>query len=326
MKIFFYFLIFTLLLLLTTPLFTKNSFAETALNLNIKKALDIEFTQNIGKALSSSKLYFEPNSQSWPEGFCVDRKGNIYFVDTWLGQIKSFDKNGKFIKSYGKYGSFQQARNIIVDNNNNFYLIKRWKENPNKYILKQFDSNFKFKKDLPFKAEKTSNWLLNVDNNNRLFVINQSTNEVNIYESDRSIKISRKLPVAKGVWDNKVFVNRKGQITAHFRKETKEMINQVDCYIKKNTDVVFLKRTDDMKVGPIVIDNNMVFFINNEKLLKIVDYNAHCITEKKLSFEPISGARLVNGMDENFYILGLDLDESRKTATRSLWRISITHN
>ena len=46
------------------------------------------------------------------------------------------------------------------------------------------------------------------------------------------------------------------------------MINQVDCYIEKNTDVVFLKKTDDMKVGPIVIDNNMVFFINNEKLLK----------------------------------------------------------
>ena len=52
MKKNFYFLIFTLLSFLTTPLFTKNSFAETALNLNIKKVLHIEFTQDIGKALS----------------------------------------------------------------------------------------------------------------------------------------------------------------------------------------------------------------------------------------------------------------------------------
>ena len=116
----------------------------------------------------------------WAEGYCVDKKGNIYFIDSWLGQIKKFDKNGNFVNTFGEIREFARAKYIVVDKENNFIILNNWKSNNNNILLKEFDSNFKFKKDLSFKTEKTSNWLLNVDNNNRLFVINQSTNEVNI--------------------------------------------------------------------------------------------------------------------------------------------------
>ena len=57
----------------------------------------------------------------YPVDVNVDRFGNIYVLEYWNNRIKKFDSTGKFLKSFGGYGSncsqWRNARQFDIKGN-----------------------------------------------------------------------------------------------------------------------------------------------------------------------------------------------------------------
>lgn len=329
--------IWILMILIVNSADNNDPLAQTLTGFETTRVLQLNFTCNSGEALNTSNFYIPPISMAEPEGYCVDKEGDIYFIDTWNGQIKSFDKYGEFIRAFGEYDTFQQARHIAVDKNNNFYVITRWKDSSGEFVLKQFNNKLKFMKKLSYKKEKFASWFLSVDNGNRLHVADPDNGEVIIFGQNRNSESRFKIPVAKGIWSNKIFITREGQIISKFRKKNKDIIDKIIPYrtAKKdkvvmyrknfeNKSITFIEKPEGTEVGPIAINNCGFILIVKRNIIKILDFDGNTLAEKELSFKPIPGARFVEGMDGYFYIQSLEFDESKKTAIRSLWRIKLT--
>src|ERR671924_648670 len=70
----------------------------------------------------------EPDSRfNAPEGIAVDRRGNVYVVDTGNNRIQKFSANGSFIGKFGSFGtndaSFDAPEGIAVDRRGNVYVV-----------------------------------------------------------------------------------------------------------------------------------------------------------------------------------------------------------
>jgi glucose/arabinose dehydrogenase/sugar lactone lactonase YvrE len=70
----------------------------------------------------------EPDSRfNAPEGIAVDRRGNIYVVDTGNNRIQKFSANGTFLGKFGSFGtndtSFDAPEGIAVDQQGNVYVV-----------------------------------------------------------------------------------------------------------------------------------------------------------------------------------------------------------
>jgi glucose/arabinose dehydrogenase/streptogramin lyase len=70
----------------------------------------------------------EPDSRfNAPEGIAVDRKGNVYVVDTGNNRIQKFSGNGTFLGKFGSFGandaSFDAPEGIAVDQQGNVYVV-----------------------------------------------------------------------------------------------------------------------------------------------------------------------------------------------------------
>ncbi|HEY9407902.1 MAG TPA: PQQ-dependent sugar dehydrogenase [Nitrososphaera sp.] len=74
------------------------------------------------------KYGVEPDSRfNAPEGIAVDRKGNVYVVDTGNNRIQKFSANGIFLGKFGSFGtndaSFDAPEGIAVDQLGNVYVV-----------------------------------------------------------------------------------------------------------------------------------------------------------------------------------------------------------
>src|SRR5919109_2007167 len=70
----------------------------------------------------------EPDSRfNAPEGIAVDRRGNVYVVDTGNNRIQKFSANGSFIGKFGSLGtndaSFDAPEGIALDQQGNVYVV-----------------------------------------------------------------------------------------------------------------------------------------------------------------------------------------------------------
>ncbi|MDQ7056821.1 MAG: 6-bladed beta-propeller [Persephonella sp.] len=61
-----------------------------------------------------------------PTFITLDRKGNLYVVDSMNARIQIFDRNGKFLRMFGErgtvIGTFANPRGIAVDSDGNIYV------------------------------------------------------------------------------------------------------------------------------------------------------------------------------------------------------------
>lgn len=62
-----------------------------------------------------------------PQGIASDQDGNFYITNYWDNKVKIFDKDGKFIKSFGEFGSkngqFKAIQRIAIDHKNGFIYV-----------------------------------------------------------------------------------------------------------------------------------------------------------------------------------------------------------
>ncbi|MDJ1482566.1 SMP-30/gluconolactonase/LRE family protein [Cytophagaceae bacterium YF14B1] len=61
-----------------------------------------------------------------PDGFCIDKKGNIYIACTGNDKIQKFDSQGRFLLEIGRSGSaegeMKQPGSLVVDDQENIYV------------------------------------------------------------------------------------------------------------------------------------------------------------------------------------------------------------
>ena len=310
--------VYTLLYVL---LFNEKLFANVSFNVNVNRVLQQEFTPKRSESINTFKFLFEQNSMSGPEGYCVNQQSNIYFLDTWTGQIKVFNKEGIFIKSFGEYGKFKMAKMIAVDDNNNFFIFKRWEDNPNTYMLRQFDNTFKFKKNLSFSKNSHSSLFLTFANK-KLYITDKKAGELIVFGRDKEKEYIKQFPASKEL-NYEPLINKDGKLMLFYKKNMENLTNkkyQVD------NDVIFIKETDEIKIGPVAVAKDVFIIIDTMNILKIIDTKGNILSKRKLQFEPISRARIIEGLDNKFYILGFEVDKHTNIRNRWLWKISLNLN
>ncbi len=68
----------------------------------------------------------EPGKFSAPTNLALDRKGNLYVVDTWNHRVQILDPDGKFIRAFGAHGvrpgNFVRPKGIALDSEGHIYV------------------------------------------------------------------------------------------------------------------------------------------------------------------------------------------------------------
>ncbi len=69
----------------------------------------------------------EEGSFNFPSNITVDKKGNIYVVDTMNARVEVFDVKGRFLYGYGKFGDlpgeFARPKGVAIDSEGHVYVV-----------------------------------------------------------------------------------------------------------------------------------------------------------------------------------------------------------
>lgn len=88
------------------------------------RVFDLDTLKNIGTIGKRGK---EEGELNFPSHLGIDRKGNLYVVDTMNGRLQIFDKTGKFIRSFGQFGDapgmFARPKGVGVDSEGHIYVV-----------------------------------------------------------------------------------------------------------------------------------------------------------------------------------------------------------
>jgi len=92
----------------------------------------------------------------------ADSKGNIYVADSGDKLIKVFDKNGKYLNSFGREGEgpgeFKGISRIFISKNDKIYVYDR-----NLRRITVFNNDLKFEKSFPLREKKIGNFFIDND-------------------------------------------------------------------------------------------------------------------------------------------------------------------
>ncbi len=121
-----------------------------------------------------------------PIGIAFDRDGNLYITDAFNHRVQKFDPTGKFLGSFGVFGSgdgqFNITAGIAVDTDGNLYVS----DNKNDRVQK-FDPTGKFlgKFGGPGTADHQMRrpYHLAGDSSNRIYVTDQGHNRIQIFDA-----------------------------------------------------------------------------------------------------------------------------------------------
>ena len=105
------------------------------LNLGLKEILTITGEDNSEEG-NKDRVFSKVN------GLVVDSKGNIFVGDMGSSSIKKFDKNGKFVKSFGRAGSGPGEYGMLADLCINNDTINVFDPMTNKYVKFNGDGEF----------------------------------------------------------------------------------------------------------------------------------------------------------------------------------------
>lgn len=89
---------------------------------NVYSLNDYSFLRTIGSRGIQGEGKF-----NFPTNAAIDSKGNLYVVDTGNSRVQVFDKNGAYVKSFGKTGDLPGAlarpKGIAVDSEDHLYVV-----------------------------------------------------------------------------------------------------------------------------------------------------------------------------------------------------------
>lgn len=88
------------------------------------RVFDLDSLKNTGTIGKRGK---EEGDFNFPSHLGMDKKGNLYVVDTMNGRIQIFDKAGKFIRAFGQFGDapgmFARPKGVGVDSEGHIYVV-----------------------------------------------------------------------------------------------------------------------------------------------------------------------------------------------------------
>lgn len=88
------------------------------------KVFDLDTLKNTGVIGRRGK---EEGEFNFPSHLGIDKKGNLYVIDTMNGRLQIFDKNGKFIRTFGQFGDspgmFARPKGVGVDSEGHIYVV-----------------------------------------------------------------------------------------------------------------------------------------------------------------------------------------------------------
>ncbi|MGJ7919339.1 NHL repeat-containing protein [Neobacillus sp. LXY-4] len=110
-----------------------------------------------------------------PIDLAVTSDGNIFITDSDNHRIQAFDRNGKFITSFGGYGAGEQQFNypvgIVADSENNLYIADLYNQR-----ISVFGPDGKFK--FYIYADNAIPSAIAIDQSGHLYIIDKSDNTV----------------------------------------------------------------------------------------------------------------------------------------------------
>lgn len=120
-----------------------------------------------------------------PIGIAFDRDGNLYVTDAFNHRVQKFDPTGKFLGSFGVFGSedgqFNITAGIAIDKDGNLYVS----DNKNDRVQK-FDPHGKFlgKFGGPGAADTQMRrpYHVAVDSSNRIYVTDQGHDRIQVFD------------------------------------------------------------------------------------------------------------------------------------------------
>lgn len=123
-----------------------------------------------------------------PIGIAFDKDGNLYVTDAFNHRVQKFDPSGKFLGSFGGFGSgdgqFNITTGIAVDKESGTLYVS---DNKNDRVQK-FDANGRFLGK--FGGPGTANnqmrrpYHLAIDSANRIYVTDQGHNRIQVFDTE----------------------------------------------------------------------------------------------------------------------------------------------
>jgi DNA-binding beta-propeller fold protein YncE len=127
----------------------------------------------------------EEGEFNYPAFIAIDKKGNIYVVDTMNGRVQVFDPEGRFIRAWGQLGDgqgmFARPKGIAIDSEGHVYVVDAAFNN-----VQIFDEEGEFL--LYFgdmgggRGQQILPMGIAIDNEDRIYVMDTFNGRVNIYE------------------------------------------------------------------------------------------------------------------------------------------------
>jgi len=162
---------------------TVKTISSNKISIDKKEIISTEYVFEKKFAIENNEV----GSLSIPLSIAIDNHNIIYVSDYENDRIQKFDSNGKYITSWGEFGSeegqFDYVDGIAVDNDYNVYVI-----DSGNYRIQKFDSNGKFitswgepgswqgqfrslsgiavdSQNAVYVADSTNNWIQKFDSN-----------------------------------------------------------------------------------------------------------------------------------------------------------------
>jgi sugar lactone lactonase YvrE len=122
---------------------------------------------------------------NFPSYVTLDRKGNIFVVDTMNGRVQQFDPKGRFIRSWGKLGDapgmFARPKGIGIDSEGHVYVVDAAFNNI-QIFSEEGEILMAFGEYGVGRGEQILPAGIAIDSEDRIYVVDQWNQRLNIYE------------------------------------------------------------------------------------------------------------------------------------------------
>ncbi|MBI5049038.1 MAG: 6-bladed beta-propeller [Deltaproteobacteria bacterium] len=142
-------------------------------------------TETLKPLFTIGKRGREEGEFNFPSFIAVDRKGNVYVVDTMNGRVQVFDPEGKFLRAWGKLGDgpgmFARPKGIAIDSEGHIYVVDSAFNN-----VQIFDQEGQILMAFGAFGEGRGGQILPagiaIDSEDRIYVADQWNARVNVFE------------------------------------------------------------------------------------------------------------------------------------------------
>jgi DNA-binding beta-propeller fold protein YncE len=122
---------------------------------------------------------------NFPSYITLDRKGNVFVVDTMNGRVQQFDPKGRFIRAWGKLGDapgmFARPKGIAIDSEGHVYVVDAAFNN-----IQIFSEDGEILMAFGGYGEGRGQQILPagiaIDSEDRIYVVDQWNRRLNVYE------------------------------------------------------------------------------------------------------------------------------------------------